>query len=248
MTSSDTLSNNTLPSDAAVPPLRRLAAELPAMLRRPFWAPACTRIANAHRGDGRAVMVIPGFLSGDALTSRLRRTLTVAGYRAEGWGLGINSGVRADLLEQLGERLREMATGPGGVVLIGWSLGGLYARELAKVHPGMVDRVITLGSPFHGDPHANRAWRMYERVNGHTVDAPPLDVDLATKPPVPTYALWTRLDGIVAPAATRGVAGESDWMVEVDCHHIDFCSHPAAMEAILAAISAGTAPRPQREP
>jgi pimeloyl-ACP methyl ester carboxylesterase len=232
-------------NDAEPPPVGHLLAEVPAFLRRPFWAPACRRIARAHAGDGRMVMVIPGFLAGDPFTWRLRRTLRAAGYRAEGWKLGINRGVRPDLLDRLSRRLEDL---PLGVVLVGWSLGGLYARELAKLRPERVDRVITLGSPFHGDPRANHAWKMYERLNDHPVDAPPLKVELAVKPPVPTYALWCARDGIVAPAATRGLPGESDVQVEVDCHHTDFCSHPRAIAAILQAISAGTAPPPPPAP
>lgn len=190
-------------------------------------------------------MVIPGFLAGDPFTWRLRRTLAIAGYRAEGWKLGINRGVRPDLLDRLTARIDRLEP---KVVLIGWSLGGLYARELAKLRPERVDRVITLGSPFHGDPRANHAWRLYELVNRHPVDAPPLQVDLAAKPPVPTFALWSARDGIVAPAATRGLPGESDVQIEVDCHHTDFCTNPRALAAILDAINAGTAPPPRPKP
>ncbi len=181
-------------------------------------------------------MVIPGFLAGDIFTLRLRRTLALAGYRAEGWGGGINSGVRADLLDRLLGRIERIAAGRP-LVLVGWSLGGLYAREAAKLRPELVERVITLGSPFSGDLHANRAWRMYEWVNRHPVDRPPIDVDLPVKPPVRTIALWTPRDGIVAPAAARGKPGESDAQVQVDCSHMDFCSNPRALEAILEAIS-----------
>lgn len=227
--------------DAGVPPLSHFLAEGPAMIRHPFWAPAFRRIARVHRGGGRPVIVIPGLLAGDLLTSRLRRTLAVAGYRVSGWGLGINRGVRPELLDGLTARVEALAAGGDKVVLIGWSLGGLYAREVAKRCPALVDRVITLGSPFHGDPRANRAWRLYERVNDHPVDAPPIEVDLPVKPPVPTFALWSRRDGIVAPAATRGLPGQSDRQIEVECHHIDFCTHPNAITAILNAISEETA-------
>ncbi len=219
------------------PPLARLFAELPALLRRPFWGRACRRVAAAHRGDGRAVVVIPGFLAGDVFTLRMRRTLAVAGYRPEGWGCGINWGVRQPVIDRLLGRIEEAAsTGP--VVLVGWSLGGLYAREAAKLRPTLVERVVTLGSPFSGDLHANRAWRLYELVNGHKIEAPPIDVDLPVKPPVPTFALWSARDGIVAPEAARGLPGESDRQIEVPCRHMDFCSNPRALTAILEAISA----------
>lgn len=227
---------------AAAPPLSRLAAELPALLRRPFWGQACARVADAHRGDGRRVIVIPGFLAGDVFTLRLRRTLARAGYRPEGWGVGINWGVRQDLLDRLAARLDR---GSGAAALVGWSLGGLYARELAKLRPERVERVVTLGTPFSGDLHANNAWRLYELVNRHPVDQPPLDVDLPAKPPVPTFALWSARDGVVAPAAARGLPGESDRQIEVACRHMDFCSNPKALAAILDALSAGTAPPPR---
>jgi pimeloyl-ACP methyl ester carboxylesterase len=114
-------------------------------------------------------MVIPGFLATDFSTVILRRTLEAAGYRVYGWGLGLNLGARKDLLERLEEQLGRAAR-HGPVSLVGWSLGGLYARELAKLRPSKVARVITLGSPFSGDARANNAWRLYEMINDHKVD------------------------------------------------------------------------------
>ena len=227
------------------PPLTRLLAEATALLPSPLWARACRRIAGFHHGDGRRVIVIPGFLAGDLLTRRLRRTLKQAGYRPEGWGQGIDWGVRRELFDRLVARI-DGGTAP--VVLLGWSLGGLYAREAAKLRVDRVDRVITLGSPFSGDPHANNAWKAYEAINRHPVDDPPLDVDLPAKPPVPTFALWSPIDGIVAPAAARGLPGESDRRIAVPCRHIDFCYSPLAIAAVLDAISERMAPPPPPTP
>jgi thioesterase domain-containing protein len=95
-------------------------------------------------------MVIPGFLATDHSTSVLRRTLQASGYRAYGWGLGLNLGARKDLLERMDAQL-DRAARHGPVSLVGWSLGGLYARELAKRQADKVASVITLGSPFSGD-------------------------------------------------------------------------------------------------
>src|SRR3546814_18026927 len=78
---------------------------------------------------------------------------------------------------------------PQPVTLIGWSLGGLIAREYTKYAPDRVAKVITLGSPFSGDLRANHAWRIYELVARHRIDSPPLPVKLTEKPPVPTYAI-----------------------------------------------------------
>lgn len=225
--------------DTAVPPLALFAAEAGASFGRLFTEREVLRVAAEHRGDGRAVMVIPGFLARDMFTARLRRALAMAGYSPHGWGLGLNRGVSADLLDRLCDRLDTIALMDGTPVsLIGWSLGGLYARELAKLRPGVVDRVITLGSPFSGDMRANRAWRLYEWINRHPVDRPPVAVAVAEKPPVETFALWSALDGIVAPACARGERHEADHRVEVACRHLDFVSAPAAVRAILAALEA----------
>ncbi|WP_199792404.1 esterase/lipase family protein [Allosphingosinicella vermicomposti] len=187
-------------------------------------------------GSGEAVMVIPGFLASDRSTMILRQRLQGAGYRVHGWGRGINFGVKADLFDRLEARLAKVGH-QGPVTLIGWSLGGLYARELAKRQPDKVARVITLGSPFSGDLRANNAWRLYEMVNRHKVDAPPVDVTVHEKPPVPTIALWSRKDGIVAPASARGLPGEVDKAVELDCTHIGFMTAPCVIDAVLEELA-----------
>jgi pimeloyl-ACP methyl ester carboxylesterase len=191
--------------------------------------------AAGRDGGGRRVLVIPGFLATDRMTRRLRATLDAANYTAVEWECGINWGARADLLERLSDRLDEARDG-APIVLVGWSLGGIYARELAKVCPDAVERVITLGTPFSGDPRANRAWRTYEFINRHAVDEPPIEIRRREKPPVPTIALWSRLDGIVAPSSARGEAGEVDRSIEVNCRHIGFVSEHPALVAVLDAL------------
>jgi len=187
-------------------------------------------------GRDRPVMVIPGFLATDFSTIILRRTLEAAGYRVHGWGLGMNLGARQDLLDRLEYRLDGVGC-HGPVSLVGWSLGGLYARELAKRRPDRVAQVITLGSPFSGDVRANNAWWLYEMLNDHKVDAPPIEVRLAEKPPVPTTAFWSRADGIVAPASARGEPHECDRSVELDCTHMGFMTAACAMQAVLDALA-----------
>jgi pimeloyl-ACP methyl ester carboxylesterase len=104
------------------------------------------------------------------------------------------------------------------VVLLGWSLGGLYARELAKRQPDKVAKVITMGSPFSGSPRANNVWRVYQLITGHRVDQPPIEVDLATKPPVETVALWSPNDGMIAPRCAAGLPGERDRAIAAALH------------------------------
>jgi hypothetical protein len=95
-----------------------------------------------------------------------------------------------------------------------------------------------LGSPFSGNPRANNVWRLYEWVAGHPVDAPPIDADPAEKPPVPTLAVWSRRDGIVAPAAARGRPGERDAELELDCSHMGFATSARAFPKIVEAVKA----------
>jgi pimeloyl-ACP methyl ester carboxylesterase len=203
-------------------PSRRLylaeLLEVPGLLTAPVL-PA----VRIDPGQGEPVIVLPGFLASDLSTIRLRRSLRAAGYVAEGWGLGLNLGARAALIERLADRVRALAVQSGQrVVLIGWSLGGIYAREVAKIAPEATRLVITLGSPFSGDLRANNAWRLYELVNDHAVDAPPFEADVAAKPPVRTIALWSARDGIIPPACVAGQPGERDAAVEVNCRHLGF--------------------------
>ena len=169
---------------------------------------------------GPPALVLPGFIANDRTTLELRRALARAGWRVHPWALGWNLGAKADTVERIAARIDEISEGQP-VLLLGWSLGGLFAREVARAHPDKVAAVVTLGSPFSGDPKLNNVWRLYEQVAGHKVDAPPVPRD-SSKPPVPTLAIWSRADGIVAPIAARGQPDESDHAVEFSCNHMAF--------------------------
>jgi predicted esterase YcpF (UPF0227 family) len=177
---------------------------------------------NGARGpeDGPPALVIPGFLATDRTCMELRRALAEAGWRVHPWGLGLNTGVQADTLERL-EACVDAIGSKQPLLLVGWSLGGLYARELARHCPAKVRAVVTLGSPFSGDLHQNNVWHLYEWVAGHKVDNPPVP-RLTEKPPVPHLAIWSRKDGIVAPRAARGLEEERDRAVEISCSHMAF--------------------------
>ena len=170
--------------------------------------------------DGPPALVIPGFIANDRTTMELRRALAAGGWRVHPWGLGWNLGAKPNTVEQLVAKL-DAIDDPRPVLVVGWSLGGIYARELARARPERVRAVVTLGSPFSGDPHANNVWRLYEWVAGHKVDDPPIPRNCA-KPPVPTLAIWSRRDGLVAGSAARGLPEESDHEVEFRCSHMAF--------------------------
>lgn len=181
--------------------------------------------------DGQPVLVIPGFLCSDQTTFSLRRALALEGFRVHGWKQGWNLGAREDTLVALGERINGLGH-DGPIVIVGWSLGGVFGREYARYHPEKVKAVITLGSPFSGDPRQNNVWPLYERVAKHPVDQPPIP-RITEKPPVPHLAIWSRRDGLIAPRAARGLDHERDEAVELNCHHMAFGISPAATEEVV---------------
>jgi pimeloyl-ACP methyl ester carboxylesterase len=156
-------------------------------------------LMRAPRGDGHPVLALPGFLAGDLSMMPMRRYLTALGYDAHAWQIGRNLGGLARMRAALLERLAEIHAGTGRKVsLIGWSLGGVYARDLALHAPDMVRYVVTLGSPFANDVRATNATRLYEALAGETVgDDPEFLKAMAGDLPVPTTSIFSRADGVV---------------------------------------------------
>ena len=185
--------------------------------------------------DGPPALVIPGFLATDRTTMDLRRALARAGWRSHPWLLGVNTGAKTDTMDLLASRLDAIHDGRP-VLMVGWSLGGMFAREIAFRCPDKVRAVVTLGSPFSGNLKTNNNVSLfYERIAGHDVNLPPFERHLI-KPPVPTLALWSRKDGIVAPAAARGLAHEVDKSVEIDTHHMGFAVYRPALSRVVHEI------------
>lgn len=219
------------PQATAGPRLRHLLGELRYLLE-PFVRPF-RRIDIPRAAVPRTVMIMPGFATNPWRMRYLARQLEKAGHKVKRWGLGYNLGPNAESLAFLEERLAEVHARYGReVVLVGWSLGGLFARELAKRRPELVAKVITMGTPFSGNPRANNAWRLYQFVAGHSVDAPPVSGAIAAKPPVPTVALWSASDGIVSARSACG-QGERDRAVALRCNHLGFSYAPECIRTLL---------------
>ena len=215
--------------DACLPPLRLRLGEAAWLLPRLFRIFGSTRTLGP--ADGPPALVIPGFVAHDRTTGALRKALARAGWRVHGWRMGVNWGARADTVGRLKERI-DLISPDRQVLIVGWSLGGLFARELARSVPDRVRAVVTLGSPFSGDPKQNHVWRLYERIAGHKVDDPPVP-RITDKPPVPHLALWSRRDGLIAPRAARGLDHERDEEVELGCTHMAFgMSRRAARDVV----------------
>jgi pimeloyl-ACP methyl ester carboxylesterase len=148
-------------------------------------------------GDGHGVMVMPGFLGDDGYNGSLRKYLNGLGYHCIGWEQGRNLGPRDDLLERLVAHIVHLAEFTGGkVTLIGHSLGGIYARELAKEIPQQVRQVITLGSPFGEGRHTGSyPSRLFNLMNPSAEI--PIDQELLSEPPpMPTTAVFSKGDGV----------------------------------------------------
>jgi pimeloyl-ACP methyl ester carboxylesterase len=181
----------------------------------------------------RTVMLLPGFGTHPIRMRHMAEQLETAGHRVKRWGLGFNFGPTEENFARLSERLLDLHRRNGEpVVLVGWSLGGIFARELAKIHPHAVAKVVTMGSPFSGNRRANNAWRIYHLVTGHSVERPPVTRDISIKPPVPTVALWSPRDGIVSPRSSCGRAGERDRAVALRCTHLGFAGSDEAISAV----------------
>jgi pimeloyl-ACP methyl ester carboxylesterase len=185
------------------------------------------------RGDGHGVMVIPGFMGDDPFNQPLVDFLNQLGYRATGWQLGRNLGPGSFSREDLEARLADLVEAGGGKVsIIGHSLGGIYAREIARAEPNIVRQVITLGSPFgKGRDSGSNASRLYQRMNPNAASDPEQEArqaQLAVAPPVPTTAIYTRGDGVVnwrTSLQRRGLSPSQN--IEVPGSHIGLTINPA---------------------
>jgi pimeloyl-ACP methyl ester carboxylesterase len=182
----------------ALSELPRALAELGSL---PWFGPL---LMSAPRGDGHPVLVLPGFVTTDVSTTILRRYLEMLGYTPYAWELGRNLGPKAigRQGEKLVERLDAIHAETGRKVsIIGWSLGGVMARQVARRRPDKVRQVISLGSPFTGDPRATNVLRAYEGLTGQRIGDADTQAQLKEsrqRPPVPSTAIYTKSDGIVA--------------------------------------------------
>lgn len=180
---------------------------------------------TAMRGDGHPVLVLPGFVTTDLSTTVLRRFIARQGYDAHAWELGRNLGPRAIGLqgEKLVARLEAVHQATGKTVsVVGWSLGGILARQLARRRPDLVRQVISLGSPFTGDPRATNVWKAYELLTGQRLKDPDTQAQLREShdaPPVPSTAIYTKGDGIVAWQNCREPASATTDNIEVPGSH-----------------------------
>ena len=223
--------------------------------------PANRWLSRLPGGDGQPVMTLPGFGGADGSTALLRRYIGRWGYEAHPWQLGRNMdpgsakdmsavlGFMTEVVTVVGKQLHTIKKKTGKrVSLVGWSLGGLYSRQLAATYPDLVRQVITLGTPF-GDPRSTIIWPIMRRM----IDAPePLEEDMArwnamAKAPleVPLSVIWSKTDGFVHPRIACEREGPLVENIHVCSSHAGFGINPLAFYVVadrLAQPEDGWAP------
>lgn len=207
-----------------------------------FWAayPVLVGPSGGPTGDGQGVLVLPGFMASDVSTRALRKLLVDRGYPAQPWGLGRNLGPTSKVLAGLDAALADMVERTGRPVsIVGWSLGGIFARGLAARHPERVRNVITIASPLRVTEHADHkdmtnAGRLYyalRRLHSEE-DWLPEDV-LHNPPPVPSTAIYSKSDGIVPWQSCLEFEGPRSESVQVNGSHCGLGHNVGAMPVLI---------------
>jgi hypothetical protein len=227
----------TLTEPAGRPPVLKLGLELPRTVAAgALFAASEWLLHRADTGDGHPVLILPGFLVDDRATLALRWHLRRCGYEPHGWNLGLNVGPTKEIIDGIRRTLGELATEHDRAVsLIGWSLGGVYARELARIAPDEVRQVITLASPYRlTDLHQTRACRLYTHYSGRHDERyriPPYRCDTGPLP-VPSTAIYSRDDGIVPWRTCVQPVGPITENIEVHGSHCGLGHNAAAVYAV----------------
>ncbi|MFG6467046.1 alpha/beta fold hydrolase [Roseateles sp. BYS87W] len=246
------------PATRAFAPARVPDAAAPSGHRRPAWSLLASEplraaveavqhfaepdAALACPGGGHTVVLFPGLASDGLALWPLRRHLQRAGFRALDWGDGLNTGPQGDVhawLDGLAERIQQRAAPARTLSLVGWSLGGLYARELAKRWPQRVRQVVTLGTPFNGSVDDTHVGWLFRLLNGQPApDEAQLRDRLAEPPPVPTVSLYSRRDGVVAwQACQHDRPGPLCRDIEVQASHLGMGWAPEVLSRVTALLA-----------
>lgn len=218
----------------SLPPRANLLREAASLIELPRLLLKFPSLATQVRGKGQPVMVLPGFAIGDSATVLLRSYLRYLGYRARGWGLGVNRGDAEAIFPKLLEVLEKFFLERGEKVnLVGWSMGGYLSREAARERPDLVEQVIMLGTPVIGGPKYTRAAEWYRR-RGYDLEEMEAKVEARNQVPlsIPLTAIYSRSDGVVAWEACMDHTSEQVEHVEVNTGHLGLGISPEVYKII----------------
>ncbi|MEM1230387.1 MAG: alpha/beta hydrolase [Pseudomonadota bacterium] len=197
-------------------------------------------LLTAPRGDGRRVMLLPGFLASGASMLPLCAYLRFLGYDAHEWGLGRNRGSVVRYVQQLSERLQGRAQRQEApITLIGWSLGGVVARELARLNEDCVREIITMGTPILGGPKYTAVGEYYARTRGIDVDAFERAVEARNRAGIrqPITSIYSKSDAIVAWQASIDRYNPQARNVQVESSHVGLGVNPIVWMEIAATLA-----------
>ena len=221
------------------PSLLKIALEARLFFEAGSFAMSYPLLQTTPKGDGHPVLVMPGFLASDFSTKLLRTFLKSRGYKSYGWKLGRNMGKQSHPEKGCGPeviaRLEDIYHKHGKKVsIIGWSLGGVYARELAKIRPEMTRQVITLGSPFNGSLKSNHASKLFQKTSGYQFKDMCKDLrkNMKVAPPVPTTSIYSKSDGVTAWECCLEIQDATTQNIEVSSSHCGLGHHPFVMWVI----------------
>lgn len=199
------------------------------------------------KGDAHPVMIIPGLGTADGSTHYIRNFLDGIGYTTYSWGLGRNLGPKNgldQLLKQLTERVEQISDLHNGqqVSIIGWSLGGIYAREIAKTIPGSVRQVITMGTPFKGDKFSTNATFLYEMLSKDKSHCDPEIAKRISVPPAgPFTSIYSKTDGVVHWSSSIEVPGPYSENIEIPgASHLGLGHNPMSMYVVANRLAQST--------
>lgn len=222
------------------PKLRYAFAELPrALIEFATLLPGHFLLRDAPRGDGHAVITVPGYRAGDNSMGFLQRYLQSWNYDPRPWGLGTNMGIgfdRLDYEKRFVAQLERIADETGEQVsLIGWSQGGVIARQVAKIRGDLIRQVITLGSPIGGTPEASTIWRIYERMSPDEITEELMEMLREVASPVPNVrctCIYSMTDGVVAPQIAQDKVSPLAENICVRASHSGMAVNPAVLYVI----------------
>ena len=227
------------PSNSPIrPPSYALLALEPVRAGWEFAQHQVMREAALPQGDRHAVVVFPGLATNGLVTRPLRSFCERLGYRCFDWGQGLNTGPKGEIdawLDTLAQDVQARTAGHAAPIsLIGWSLGGIYAREVAKRLRSRVRQVITIGTPVAGAAEHTNVGLVYRLLNGSMPpDDSKLIAELRTAPPVPTTSIYSRSDGVVAWQACRDMGrGRRSESIEIKGSHCGMPWNPAVLRVV----------------
>ncbi len=199
------------------------------------------QLLTAPPGDGRPIALAPGYLAGEYSMQPLAAFLRYLGYTVYPWGLGNNNGDVEEDIGRFGERIEGLHEDLDGepITLIGWSLGGVIAREVARLREPCVREVITLGTPVVGGPKYTSIGGFYAALKGINLDELEVEVHARNSEGLnqPVTSIYTKADGVVAWQASVDVYNPQARNIEVSSTHFGIGVSPVVWRLIADILS-----------